>query len=462
MPQQSGASLEATGRGSPFSRLSPTLIERCLLPLDLKDRVRCMLVNRKIWEIGKEGTLLWESVGCKPESTQSMSGVLDWIIVHHHQVRRLSLRPSEGLVPAALLPLWGMMTSAFAMLASSLVSLDFSMPCKVELAGWIAPLTSLAWLSVSAPLIIVNADMQHLKLLRTLELSTSPAEDATQETILFDGLKSIPGGSPGRAGLAALVLDDMVLEELPPTLTHAAASLTRLRLDVNYSEDFGREGRLPGSISGLAPLTALTALQVLEFQHFNSEAIPQEISDFASYPPSNLRALSGLVRLALLNMQYCQLSAIDASLYQLDGLRTLCLSGNPSLTLPRDCAWLGRLVELDIDMEAAVVNAATISHMESLERLCLIGYNSHSHCPAPEPASIVRLIQTLRRLPALRALYFNNGGQQLLTQSMDAMVAFADFLQRRPGVRLQVAPREVGNPFDGSWLTWDSVKAGEG
>ena len=59
------------------------------------------------------------------------------------------------------------------------------MPCKVELAGWIAPLTFLAWLSVSAPLIVVNADMQQLKLLRTLEVSMAEALQALEHARIF-------------------------------------------------------------------------------------------------------------------------------------------------------------------------------------------------------------------------------------------------------------------------------------
>ena len=41
------------------------------------------------------------------------------------------------------------------------------------------------------------------------------------------------------AGLRALVMEDMVLRELPRAISAAAASLTRLRLDVNYSDAVG-------------------------------------------------------------------------------------------------------------------------------------------------------------------------------------------------------------------------------
>ena len=76
-----------------------------------------------------------------PLAMQTMSAVLDWVTVHHHQVRRLSLRPAASMAPAALLPLWGMMTSAFAMLASSLVR------CVSRLVWWVGNATHVLWVA---------------------------------------------------------------------------------------------------------------------------------------------------------------------------------------------------------------------------------------------------------------------------------------------------------------------------
>ncbi len=137
------------------------------------------------------------------------------------------------------------------------------------------------------------------------------------------------------AGLGALVLADMVLRELPPCVTRAAAALTRLCMDINYSEEFAEAGQEAGSIAGLGPLTRLTALQVLELQHCDTPTIPSEISaltglsqlcfswSFSTNPPRDLHALSGLGSLAVLNMQYCQLTDMNSALLGIGGLHTL-------------------------------------------------------------------------------------------------------------------------------------------
>ncbi len=74
----------------------------------------------------------------------------------------------------------------------------------------------------------------------------------------------------------------------------------------------------------------------------------------------------------------------------------------------------------------------------------------------------MRLIQALRKLPMLRALMFKNEGQQLLTQSVETMAAFASLLRSRPGLELRSAQLSVGNPFEDGWLTWDKVEEEEG
>jgi hypothetical protein len=72
----------------------------------------------------------------------------------------------------------------------------------------------------------------------------------------------------------------MFLRELPPCITRASASLTRLRLDNNYSEEFAEEGAEAGSTSGLVLLTRLTALHLLEMQHCDSTVIPRDPTKF--------------------------------------------------------------------------------------------------------------------------------------------------------------------------------------
>ena len=56
---------------------------------------------------------LWESVACEPRDSGQMRRVLEWVVSRKQHIRRLSLQtPGEMELPQ-LLPLWGLMTSAF-------------------------------------------------------------------------------------------------------------------------------------------------------------------------------------------------------------------------------------------------------------------------------------------------------------------------------------------------------------
>ncbi len=81
-----------------------------------------MLVSKRMLHVGRRGsTLLWQSVACKPTSGEGMRKLLGWLAPHSRHIRRISLHPSEDYKPPSLLPLWGMMTSAFVMTAPALL-----------------------------------------------------------------------------------------------------------------------------------------------------------------------------------------------------------------------------------------------------------------------------------------------------------------------------------------------------
>lgn len=114
---------------------------------------------------------------------------------------------------------------------------------------------------------------------------------------------------------------------------------------------------------------------MLTLQHCDCAGPPRELSaltrlsqlslswSFASHPAPNLHALSALTALEVLTMQYCRLKGLDGALDGMGMLRTLCLSGNPSLQLLPGEAWMSRLAQLDLDVEVAVASADTLSSM---------------------------------------------------------------------------------------------------
>ena len=95
-----------------------------------------------------------------------------------------------------------------------------------------------------------------------------------------------PARRPNRrasGGLQELCLSDLSLPALPPALTAAAASLTRLQLRGNRSAAFAAEGPAPGLIQGLARLPLLTSLCTLEIQHGHPLPwVPYELSMLVS------------------------------------------------------------------------------------------------------------------------------------------------------------------------------------
>ena len=197
---------------------------------------------------------------------------------------------------------------------------------------------------------------------------------------LVAGILKHMSASVSPAGcLESLVLEELVMSELPPAVTRAAASLTCLRLDVNYCEHFVAPGPKPGSIRGLAALPLLTALRVLEVQRFDLACIPEELSaltalshiclswGFQNTPLADLHLLGRLPSVAVLNLQYCQLASLDGGAHGLRLLRTLVASGNPALEIPGTSPWLHQLLRLDLDIVAAVKN------MELLPSLVRLG-----------------------------------------------------------------------------------------
>lgn len=74
-------------------------------------------------------------------------------------------------------------------------SLDFSLPAELHIQGWASQVPGLRWLSAAASCINVGSDVGRLSQLRTLKLSTPYAEDATDDTIIFEE-GSIPGEYP--------------------------------------------------------------------------------------------------------------------------------------------------------------------------------------------------------------------------------------------------------------------------
>lgn len=73
-------------------------------------------------------------------------------------------------------------------------SLDFQMPTDLELSGWIAPLKELRWLSVTAPRIMVAADVGHLTNLHTLQVRLDMGEAAATAHMATQGMWPVVSG----------------------------------------------------------------------------------------------------------------------------------------------------------------------------------------------------------------------------------------------------------------------------
>ncbi|GAB4813042.1 hypothetical protein N2152v2_000088 [Parachlorella kessleri] len=419
-----------------------------------------MLVSRRFLEAGCGCPELWHTASCGPSSVNGMSSVLAWVAAHKQHVRRFSLRQGASMQPAELLPFWGLVTCTFVLASPTLISLDVLLMADLEVSAWVAPLTNLRWLSATARHITVTASVGALKQLTTLQLNTLKAENANDDTIVF-APNSIP------VGLQALVLEEMVLSELPPAITRAAASLTRLRLDVNYSEEFALPGPKPGSIRGLGPLGALTALEVLEVQRSDLASIPEDISaltrlaqvclswGFQSHRLIDMHLLGRLPGLVLLNLQYCQLATLGDCMSNMRALCTLVVSGNPGIEFPSIGPWLAQLVQLDLDLESATRNLGPLLSMLSLEELCIGGSRPRQPLSAP---SVVAFLRALARLPRLASLLLRTDGQQQLTRSVELVAELAEFLRSRPGVKLsKSALPSLGSPFGPHFLTWDQA-----
>lgn len=63
---------------------------------------------------------LWESVACKPRDSGQMRRVLEWVVSREQHIRRPSLQTPREMELPQLLPLWGLMTSAFVTVRSLL------------------------------------------------------------------------------------------------------------------------------------------------------------------------------------------------------------------------------------------------------------------------------------------------------------------------------------------------------
>ncbi len=77
-----------------------------------------------------------------------------------------------------------------------LCSVSFDLPAEVVVSGWVALLTNLKWLSVSALHITVTEDVGGLAKLQHLHLCTTGGEGAGSETVIF-AQHSIPGRGEG-------------------------------------------------------------------------------------------------------------------------------------------------------------------------------------------------------------------------------------------------------------------------
>ncbi|GAB4813040.1 hypothetical protein N2152v2_000086 [Parachlorella kessleri] len=418
------------------------------------------MVCKAFYNVGHtDSTTLWESVACTPHDSGQMCGVLAWVRLRRGQVKRLSLQAPEQLSLHQLLPLWGLMTSAFASV-ESLVSLNFTVAGEVMLAGWVRLMVHLKWLSVRATTISVLDGVGSLTRLQHLHLQAFAHPDGITETISFLP-KSIPGS------LGELCLAACCLPTLPPGLTAAAASLTRLELSHNVSAAFGQQGPQPGSIAGLALLPQLSALRCLQLRHCRLPWLPRELSELrnlievdlsGSLPEDQIPDIARLSRLQHLQ----RLGLRPAALRRAPGLHqlhTACLSGNPHIDLTMG-AWVHTVKQLDIDLcsVATAHKPEALSAMVQLQVLCLCGGSSSAGGADPPVLGDAAVRFLLRGMPVLRLLYLKRGAHRQLTASVEALAQLVALLRERPGLALKEVVEPFGDPFQPRRQTWDAVE----